>query len=76
MVLRDAMPLHALGGEFSDWLYLTLAEHALGHADAAKHAALKARALKSIAKPDTGWAGAEVELLAAELDASLPPAGK
>ncbi len=75
-VLRDAMRLHALGGDFSDWLYLALAEHALGHADAAKQAALKARAVKSRAKRDTAWERAEVDLLAAELDAVLPPPGK
>ena len=68
--------LHALGGDFSDWVYLALAEHALGHADAAEHAALKARAVKSSAKRDTAWDRAEVELLAAELDAALPPPGK
>jgi serine/threonine protein kinase/WD40 repeat protein/Flp pilus assembly protein TadD len=75
-VLREAMRLHALGGDFADWVYLALAEHALGHADAAKQAALKARALYSNAKSDTAWEKAEVELLAAELDAALPPTGK
>jgi hypothetical protein len=74
--LREATRLHALGGDFSDWSYLALAEHALGHADAAKQAALKARALYSNAKRDTAWEKAEVELLAAELDAALPPGGK
>lgn len=53
-----------------------LAEHRLGHADAAKEAAVKARAAKAGTKPDTVWAGAEIELLAAELDAALPPPGK
>jgi WD40 repeat protein/tetratricopeptide (TPR) repeat protein len=75
-VLRDAIRLHALGGDFSDWVYLALAEHALGHADAAKHAALTARAVKSRAKRDTAWDRAKVELLVAELDAALPPPGK
>jgi serine/threonine protein kinase/WD40 repeat protein/Flp pilus assembly protein TadD len=70
--LREAMRLHALGGDFADWAYLALAEHTLGHADAAKQAALKARAMQSKAKRDTAWEGAEVELLAAELDAALP----
>jgi Flp pilus assembly protein TadD len=75
-VLREAIRLHALGGDYPDWGYLALAEHALGHADAAKHAALKARALWSGARRDTAWERAEVDLLAAELDAALPPAGK
>ena len=70
------MSLHPNGGEFHDWLFLALAEHRLGHADAAKEAAIKARAAKAGARPDTGWAGAEVALLAAELDAALPLAGK
>jgi Flp pilus assembly protein TadD len=75
-VLREAAGLHALGGDFPDWAYLALAEHALGHVDAAKDAALKARAKKSLANRDTAWDRAEVELLAAELDAALPPPGK
>jgi WD40 repeat protein/Flp pilus assembly protein TadD len=75
-VLRQAMRVHALGGDYADWVYLALAEHALGHADAAKEAALKARALWSNANRDTGWDRAEVELLAAELDAALPPPAK
>jgi hypothetical protein len=75
-VLRHAIGLPALGGDFSEWAYLALAEHALAHPDAAEEAALKARALWSNANRDTGWDRAEVELLAAELDAALPPAGK
>ena len=75
-VLREGMSLHPDGGAFHDWLFLALAEHRLGHADAAKEAAAKARAAKAGAKPDTVWARAEVELLAAELDAALPPPGK
>jgi hypothetical protein len=74
-VLREAAGLHALGGDFPDWAYLALAEHALGHADAAKDAAIKARAKKSLANRDTAWDRAEVELLAAELDAALPLPG-
>jgi WD40 repeat protein len=74
--LREATRLHALGGDFTDWAFLALAEHALGHADAAKEAAAKARALWSNAKRDTAWESAEVEQLAAELDAALPRAGK
>jgi len=75
-VLRAGMSFHPDGGEFHDWLFLALAEHRLGHANAAKEAAVKARAAKAGAKPDTVWAAAEVELLAAELDAALPPPGK
>jgi hypothetical protein len=75
-VLREGMTLHPNGGEFHDWLFLALAEHRLGHADAATEAAAKARAAKAGAKPGTAWDQAEVELLAAELDAALPPAGK
>jgi Flp pilus assembly protein TadD len=74
-VLRDAIGLHALGGDFSDWAYLALAEHALGHADAAKQAAAKARGAQAGPKPDSAWERAELELLAADLDAALP-AGK
>jgi hypothetical protein len=70
--LREATRLHALGGDFPDWAYLALAEHALGHADAAKQAALKARDKKSLANRDTAGDRAEVELLTAELDAALP----
>jgi Flp pilus assembly protein TadD len=73
-VLREAMSLHPDGGEIHDFLFLALAEHRLGHAAAAKAAALKARAAK--ARSDGVWDRAEGELLAAELDAALPPAGK
>jgi tetratricopeptide (TPR) repeat protein len=72
-VLREAMSLDAGGGDFHDWLFLSLAEHREGHADAAKEAAAKARAAP---RPDNAWERAEVEVLAAELDAALPPAGK
>jgi WD40 repeat protein/tetratricopeptide (TPR) repeat protein len=72
-VLRAAMPLDHGGGDFNDWLFLALAEHRLGHADAAKEAAAKARAAS---RPDGAWDRAEVEVLAAELDATLPAAGK
>jgi Flp pilus assembly protein TadD len=71
--LREAMSLYPDGGELHAWLFLALAEHRLGHADAANEAAAKARA---VPKPGTAWERAEVELLAAELDAALPPAGK
>ena len=71
-VLREAMSLHPDGSDFHNWLFLALSEHRLGHADAAKAAAAKAR---SAPKPGTAWDRAEVELLTAELDAALP-AGK
>jgi hypothetical protein len=75
-VLREGMALHPKGGEFHDWVFLALAEHRLGHADAAKEAAARARMAHVKSKPGTAWDRAEVELLAAELDAALPPAGK
>jgi len=68
-VLREGMSLHA-GGAFQGWLFLGLAEHRLGHADAARQAAAKARAAQP--KPNGIWEKAEVELLTAELDAALP----
>jgi WD40 repeat protein/Flp pilus assembly protein TadD len=71
--LRDPAALHELDNEFANWVFLALAEHRLGHADAAKTAADKARARF---KPGTAWDKAEAELLAAELDAALPPARK
>jgi hypothetical protein len=74
--LREAMSIRGGGGAFADWLFLALAEHRLGHAGAAKEAAARARAAQAAAKPDTVWAAAEMELLAAELDAALPPTGK
>jgi serine/threonine protein kinase/WD40 repeat protein/Flp pilus assembly protein TadD len=74
--LREGVSLHPDGGEFPDWVFLALAEHRLGHADAAKEAAAKARAAQAKIKPGTSWDRAEVELLAADLDATLPPPGK
>jgi WD40 repeat protein len=74
--LRDPTALHALDNEFANGVILALAEHRLGHADAAKTAAAKARAAQAGFKPATAWDKAEVELLAAELDAALPPVGK
>jgi hypothetical protein len=70
--LRDAMALHPQDGEFSDWVYLALAEHALGRADDAKAAAARARAARPTLKDNQPWDRAEVELLAAELDAAMP----
>jgi hypothetical protein len=72
-VLREGMGFHQGGGEFHDWMFLALAEHRLGHAKAAKAAAARAREVQAKSRPDTVWARAEVELLAAELDAALPP---
>jgi WD40 repeat protein/tetratricopeptide (TPR) repeat protein len=73
-VLREGMSLHPGGGEVQDWLFLALAEYRLGHADAAKEAAAKARAAQAGTKPGPVWDKAEIDLLAAELDAALPPA--
>jgi predicted Zn-dependent protease len=75
-VLREGMSFHPDGEEFRDWLFLALAEHRLGHANAAKQAAAKARAAQAGSKPGTLWELAEVELLAAELGAAMPPPSK
>jgi tetratricopeptide (TPR) repeat protein len=72
-VLRAGMGFHPGGGEFPNWVFLALAEHRLGHADAARAAATRARAARAGARPDTAWDRAEIELLVAEIDASLPP---
>jgi serine/threonine protein kinase/WD40 repeat protein/tetratricopeptide (TPR) repeat protein len=72
-VLRESMRLLPDGGEFHGWLFLALAEHRLGHAAAAKEAAARARA---VPRPTTVWDLAEVDVLAAELDAVLPLPGK
>ncbi len=69
-VLRAGMSFHPDGGEFHDWLFLALAERRLGHADAAKKTAAKARAVHARSKPGTVWDKAEAELLVAELDAA------
>jgi tetratricopeptide (TPR) repeat protein len=71
-VLQEGMSLSPDGGDVHDWLFLALAEHRLGHADAAKEAAVKARAAERKAKAGPIWDVAEVELLNAELDAALP----
>jgi serine/threonine protein kinase/WD40 repeat protein/tetratricopeptide (TPR) repeat protein len=75
-VLREGLSIHPQGGEFGDWLFLALAEHRLGHADAAKETAAKARAVRAGSKPGSPWDKAEADLLAAELDAALPLPGK
>jgi hypothetical protein len=70
-VLKECIRTHADGGNFRDWLFLALAEHRLGHTGAATEAAVKARALELLAKGSPTWDLAEVELLAAELNAAL-----
>jgi WD40 repeat protein/Flp pilus assembly protein TadD len=74
--LRDSAALHQIDSEFANRVFLALAEHRLGHADAAKEAAAGARAAQSKVQPGTAWDRAEVELLAAELDVALPPTGR
>ncbi len=49
-----------------------LAEHRLGHVEAANMAAVRSRAVQPGSKPGGVWASAEVGLLAAEIDAMLP----
>ncbi len=73
--LREGMSLGG-DGDLSDWLFLALAEHRLGHAGIAKDAAAKARSARSSLKLDSPWDRAEVELLGAEMDAALQPPGK
>jgi tetratricopeptide (TPR) repeat protein len=73
--LREALPLHPQGGDFFDWVYLALAEHALGRAGEAGAAAARARAARPTLRDNEAWDRAEVELLAAELNAALPPPG-
>jgi WD40 repeat protein/Flp pilus assembly protein TadD len=75
-VLREGMGLHAQGGEFHDWVFLALAKHRLGQAASARTAAGKARLARAGTGGDKVWGAAEVELLAAELDAAVPPPGK
>jgi Flp pilus assembly protein TadD len=72
-VLQEAMSVLPDGGEYHGWAFLALAENRLGHAAGATKAATKARALP---KPDGAWDRAEVELLAAELNAALLPQAK
>jgi WD40 repeat protein/tetratricopeptide (TPR) repeat protein len=72
-VLREGIGLHPDGGDSPDWLFLALVEHRLGHVEAATKAAAKASAV-----PRSGmvWDRAEMELLAAERDAAVPPPRK
>jgi WD40 repeat protein/tetratricopeptide (TPR) repeat protein len=72
-VQRLALTYHSEGGDFHNWLFLALAEHRLGHAGAARKAAARARAARAGPGSGSVWDRAEVELLAAELDAALPP---
>jgi WD40 repeat protein/tetratricopeptide (TPR) repeat protein len=75
-LLREAISFDANGGEFRDWMFLASAEHRLGHTDAAKEAATKAQAARTRAKLDGAWDKAEVDLLAAELDAAASTPGQ
>jgi len=50
-----------------------LTEHRLGHTDVAKAAAAKGRVARPNSKGSQPWGPAEVEVLAAELDAAVPP---
>jgi WD40 repeat protein len=72
----DPAALHELDREFANRVFVALIEHARGRADEARAAAARARAARPTLKDDKAWDRAEVELLAAELDAALPPAGK
>jgi serine/threonine protein kinase/WD40 repeat protein/tetratricopeptide (TPR) repeat protein len=74
--LREGIRFQPEGGLYRDWLFLALAEHGLGNAEAAKAAAAKARATKMGARGDGIWEPAELDLLTAELDAALPRVGK
>jgi serine/threonine protein kinase/WD40 repeat protein/tetratricopeptide (TPR) repeat protein len=74
--LREAVTLLPQLGEFVDWVYLALAEHALGRAGQARAVAARARAARPTLKDNQAWDRAEVELLTAELDAALPPPSK
>jgi hypothetical protein len=55
------MAFHPQGDEFSDWLCLALAEHALGRTDAAKAAAARARSARPSTKTGTARERAEVD---------------
>jgi predicted Zn-dependent protease len=74
--LRDPAPHHPLDSEFTNWVYLALAEHALGRTVQAQEAAVRARATRRMLKDNEAWERAEVELLTAELNAVLPPPEK
>jgi serine/threonine protein kinase/WD40 repeat protein/tetratricopeptide (TPR) repeat protein len=71
-VLQEAMRLVPEGSEFCNGLFLALAEFRLGHLNAAKDAAGKARSMKAAARAGPLWDAAEVDLLAAELDTVMP----
>jgi tetratricopeptide (TPR) repeat protein len=74
--LREGMEVAPQDVAFQDWQFLALAEHSLGHADAAKVAAVKARAARREASAGSVWDRVEVDLLAAELDAAIPLPGQ
>jgi Flp pilus assembly protein TadD len=74
--LRDPASVHPMDSEFCNRAYLALTRRALGQTNEAKAAAALARAAQPRLKDDQVWERAEVELLGAELDAALPPAGK
>jgi tetratricopeptide (TPR) repeat protein len=73
--LRDPASHHSLDNEFANWMYLALAEHALGRTVQAQEAAARARATRLALKDHEAWDRAEVELLTAELNAALPTPG-
>jgi hypothetical protein len=58
------------------WLFLALVEHARGRTGAAEVAAGREATLRPRLKSDDVSNQAEVELLAAEVDAAVPPRGK
>jgi hypothetical protein len=74
--IREAMSFHVNGGDFHDWLLLALAEKRLNHAEAAKEAAVKARAIVAPKSNITVWEAAEQDLLIAELEAAVSATDK
>jgi tetratricopeptide (TPR) repeat protein len=71
-VLRKAMSVLSDGAELHSTLFLALAEARLGNTHAALEAAAEARRALAGPKPASVWEQAEMELLAAELNAVLP----
>lgn len=71
-VLQEAMRVLSDGGEVRSAFFGALVEARLGHAEAALKATAKARRALSGPKPASVWEQAEIELLAAELDAAMP----
>jgi hypothetical protein len=66
------MSVVADGRELQNAVFLALAEARFGHADAAMKAAATARRALAGPKPESAWERAEMELLAAVLEAALP----